>query len=458
MHKLSRHRPAAAAPFHWKLSIGGIAAIVAAGAIACTEDVPTAPKATDPTQPTTSARPSDPSRAIAILQCRGNLPNLEVNCGGLAGRTRGPGPNISDDIILGGQNVFVKLTSSNVAYNAGTGRFTFDVTVQNLIEQALGTTDGTTLDPDGVRVFFISGPTVTSGSGIASTFPDGFGTFTAPGQAYFQYNEVLSQNETSPPKQWMLIMPPTVITFEFVVLVWAEVQFPDGYVSITPGPSPLYPGTRQLTGVVKNANGTLASNPDPIVWGTSDPNVATVDGAGLVSGIKAGNVTITATSGTRIGTSTFPVTPAMRTWTGDVSTEWTNPGNWSSSPSVAYPASTDSILIPTGRPNYPVLTLEVQADSTTIQDGARIDLAAFTYTGIGGVFATGSGNITGTGGVLILAGTNHTVGLPGTPITAATILVTGTYSLSGDVLSRGPIVVNAGTIEVAGFTLGVDAN
>ena len=73
-------------------------------------------------------------------------------------------PVVAGDLIIGGQNVNVKLTSSNVAYNSGTGRFTFDVTVQNLIPQPLGTTDGTTLAPGGVSVFFTSGPTVTDGT------------------------------------------------------------------------------------------------------------------------------------------------------------------------------------------------------------------------------------------------------------------------------------------------------
>ena len=40
-------------------------------------------------------------------------------------------------IIVGGQNTFVKLTSSNITNTAGV--FGFDVTVQNLIPQAMGT-------------------------------------------------------------------------------------------------------------------------------------------------------------------------------------------------------------------------------------------------------------------------------------------------------------------------------
>ncbi|MGE5731207.1 MAG: Ig-like domain-containing protein, partial [Gemmatimonas sp.] len=44
-------------------------------------------------------------------------------------------------------------------------------------------------------------------------------------------------------------------------------------------------------------------------WQTSDGTVATVTSGGLVSGKKAGAATITATTGTKSGTSAITVTP-----------------------------------------------------------------------------------------------------------------------------------------------------
>ncbi|HYW13064.1 MAG TPA: lamin tail domain-containing protein [Longimicrobium sp.] len=128
-------------------------------------------------------------------------------------------------MIIGGQNVYVKLRSSNNSYNSTTQIFQFDVTVENLLNEAMGTPDGIVPDPEGIRVFFHSGPTVTSGTGSVSVVnPDGFATFTAAGQPYYTYSEILAKNDTSAAKTWQFSMPPTV-TIAFQVLVETDVQY-----------------------------------------------------------------------------------------------------------------------------------------------------------------------------------------------------------------------------------------
>jgi len=72
---------------------------------------------------------------------------------------------MSFDLIVGGQGALVRLASSGTTYNAGTQAFASDVTVENLIAQPMNTTDGTTPDAGGIKVFFHSGPTVTGGAG-----------------------------------------------------------------------------------------------------------------------------------------------------------------------------------------------------------------------------------------------------------------------------------------------------
>ena len=44
-----------------------------------------------------------------------------------------------------------------------------------------------------------------------------------------------------------------------------------------------------------------------IVWTTSDPAVASVDGGGLVTALKAGTVTVTATSEGKTGSASLTV-------------------------------------------------------------------------------------------------------------------------------------------------------
>ena len=129
-------------------------------------------------------------------------------------------------IIIGNQNVNMKLTSSNVSYDAGTEIFQFDVTVQNLMNEAMGTPDGVVADPDGIQVFFHSGPVTTVGSGTVTVAnADGVGTFTATNQPFYAYHNILAKDQVSPAKTWQFSMPPTVTTFKFTLFVETDVQY-----------------------------------------------------------------------------------------------------------------------------------------------------------------------------------------------------------------------------------------
>jgi DNA/RNA endonuclease G (NUC1) len=126
--------------------------------------------------------------------------------------------------LYGGQNQLVRLASTN-ADSAG-GIFSIDVTVTNLLaNQAIGTLDGTTPHPDGVRVFFVEGPTRTGGSGtVELDSVDGTGIFTSADQPYMQYDEVLAPQQMSAPRKWRFRITPGVETFHFAVLISTEAQ------------------------------------------------------------------------------------------------------------------------------------------------------------------------------------------------------------------------------------------
>jgi hypothetical protein len=158
-----------------------------------------------------------------VIACRADLVAGSMTCDH---PSIDPAPGLALAVTLGGQGTYVRLTSSNVSYD-GHKVFQADVTVQNLIGQPLGTTDGTTLDPAGVRVFFHTGPTVTGGSGnVAVANADGTGTFTGTKQPYFQYNQVLATGGTSAPRTWQWNLNGGVTTFAFEVYVTAEVPIP----------------------------------------------------------------------------------------------------------------------------------------------------------------------------------------------------------------------------------------
>ncbi|HVG45090.1 MAG TPA: hypothetical protein VM890_10185 [Longimicrobium sp.] len=181
-----------------------LAALLALGAC---RDLPTTPG---------RAEPAPASRERTPLRCSVAIATRSVACAAPVG-PRG----MRGNVILGGQGLNVRLVSTNVAYDGGDRVFSFDVTVQNLLDQPMGT-DGTT--PSGVRVFFSSGPSATSGSGTVTVLTDSVGTFLAANQRYYKYDGAIQPRGVSQPQRWEFSVASGVNAFEF--LVYVEAQLP----------------------------------------------------------------------------------------------------------------------------------------------------------------------------------------------------------------------------------------
>jgi hypothetical protein len=247
---------------------------------------------------------ADGSQSMRVkVSCEADVRNGEVRCGQLA-----PGGG-DRAIIVGGQGVYVQLTSSNIVVAADT--FSFDVTVQNLIHQAMGTLDGTTPHADGVRVLFEMMPTATSGSGEVTILnADGLGTFTRANQPYYQYDGILLPDAITDPRQWRLLLDPGVLTFAFSVYVATEVQYTGNWIDLSEGPGNLLEGdTTTLTAVLRSYVGNPVLG--VIDWSSSDPAIATVNSSGLVTAEAPGAITITAESGSASSEVAISVCPAM---------------------------------------------------------------------------------------------------------------------------------------------------
>jgi hypothetical protein len=399
-----------------------------------------------PTAPVAPSAPVGPTTTLAALDCTANVVGLSVSCAPVSDQGTGPAANI----IVGGQNIYVRLTSTDVAYDGGSGQFTMNVTLENLIEQPMGTTDGVALDPGGIRVFFNEGPTVTAGTGSASVTPDGFGFFLSAAQPYYRYDHMLARNASSVAKPWLFIVQPTVQTFTFRVFVSAPVQFPDGYITLNglmPGSSAgaLAPGADQsLTAVVKTAVGTIVPG-ETVTFSTSDAECAAVDtGTGAVTGVRAATCSITATAGSRAGSLSFDVTGMTRQWSGAVSMDWSVGGNWVGGYT---PATVDSVLIPVAPPNQPALVAPVDIAGVTVEDGATLTIGAFVLTANADVAtgATGGSGILAAGGELRLAGAGTVGGR------VPTLRVTGSYATSAPLRIVSPATIDLGRLDVAEF-------
>ncbi|HEU0302795.1 MAG TPA: Ig-like domain-containing protein, partial [Longimicrobium sp.] len=263
--------------------------------------------ACDGREPVAAPAPAPPAQ-LAQLDCR-----VTVATGAMRCAAADPGAGEASGLVTGGQGVYVFLQASNHAYNNISEIFSIDVTVQNLIPQALGTTDGVTKDGNAVRVFFHQDPVATDGSGLPVSVANADGTdfFLTAGQEYFFYDELLQTNQTSGAVDWQFNVPVGVATFGFQVFVAAAVQFPSGWVDVTPAADSMVPGAVQpLTATVRNAVGKALPSAT-VTWGTSDPGVGTVDASGNFTAVAPGSATITATSGVRSGTAAMAVCPDL---------------------------------------------------------------------------------------------------------------------------------------------------
>ena len=261
----------------------------------------------NPAGPETPRPSPAPEGQLQALDCTLNVPSGALSCAASqpgTGAARGAG-----DLIVGGQNVFVTLAASNFQ-NLGVDTLAIDVTVKNLIHQAMGTDDGVTPHPDGVRVFFVEGP-ISQPTGTAGVGnPDGSAIFLTASQEYFQYSQIIRHDSTSAPRTWKLTYTPGVTTnIHFKVLVWARVQYENGWVQVTPAVDTIAPGgTAGLAGTARDKVGRTGTVSQTLTWSSSNESVATVDaGTGVVTGVAAGTVTITATNGTQSGSATIVV-------------------------------------------------------------------------------------------------------------------------------------------------------
>jgi hypothetical protein len=271
---------------------------LAAGVLftACEQGAPLAPDA---------SRPDAPAALLAALECTAAVASAAVVC-----REAAPATGAASGLIVGGQGTYVFLDATRIEFTAADSLFSMDVTVRNLIPQPLGTTDGTALHPQGVRVFFVAGPIGTGGSAVLLN-ADGTDMFLAEGQPYFQWNEVLQTDQTSGERTWNFRLDEGTTGFTFRVYVAAQVRFPDGWVDLGSPADTLVAGTEAPLGpVVRTVVGTPVIGAD-IVWESSDSAIATVDSAGRIAALAPGVATITATSGARSGSRTVAVCPNL---------------------------------------------------------------------------------------------------------------------------------------------------
>lgn len=230
---------------------------------------------------------------FALLDCRVELTGERISCASKAAAL----PDDANALIVGSQGENVLLSSTNVSYDASSETFQADVTVKNLIGQALGTVDGETPHADGIRVFYITLPAAKGEASGTITVEDAeTGLFSGSEQPYSPYDGLLAPGETSAARTWRWTVPSTVSEFEFSVAVWAEVQHPDGWVEFATGNEYLIHAAGDSTELEATAYDVLGA-PLPLTWTSLDPQVATVSESGhIMGGEEIGATTLVAST------------------------------------------------------------------------------------------------------------------------------------------------------------------
>ncbi len=195
-------------------------------------------------------------------------------------------------------------------------------------------------------------------------------------------------------------------------------------------------GARYLT-----ANDTDGATPNPLVVNVVGASPATPDGF------------IAATNGAVIN---WPPGAGVRLWTGTTDAVWTNAANWSG---AIVPTTTDSVHIPAGTPNAPLVDVASEIRTLTLAPAASLILGS-QLTVHGSVDVAPTAAITSSGGRLDLSSvTGGTISgaLPQVIVTGGLFTLDGDVSINGNLEIYGneftPGVPVEGDVSIGNFTL-----
>jgi hypothetical protein len=200
--------------------------------------------------------PREPGTPVQVrLTCSADVRAGTVRCAE-PGAAAGP----RADRIMG-QGSGMKLVSGNISVVADT--FAFDVAVASQLSYPVGTTDGVSADPNGIRVFVVDGIHTSQGTGsVTVANADGIGTFTASNQPYFAYPGILQPDSTTAAHRWKFRFDPGVMQFTFGLYLSVPVPPGGGGVWMTvlqPAANAVVPDSVVVRVRIDSASASVAS-------------------------------------------------------------------------------------------------------------------------------------------------------------------------------------------------------
>lgn len=231
-------------------------------------------------------------RATASIHCR----NAVITASGAPAVDRS-----GTALILTAQGVDVRVHTSDVVWSED--GISLKAAVENLAGQPIGTSDGSSPDPRGIRLVFVQPEADVAGSPAPAQViaaPDagviaGRDSVTGPSQPYLIFKAVLDSGARSADAALRLTVPTGAPEATFALVVLAPVQHPQGWVRVAPEAPMIEVGRPiNLEASIRDALGretpTVA-----VTWSTTTPTVAEVTSDGAISGRTAGIAHVTAT-------------------------------------------------------------------------------------------------------------------------------------------------------------------
>jgi hypothetical protein len=149
-------------------------------------------------------------------------------------------PGVNASVIYGATATYAIFFPFNLVKDTVAHTWQFTAYLQNLLKQSIGTLNGTT--KTGVKVFVTDFHATTGAVAVSVANADGIGTFTAPNQPYFNYNQIIAPNGYSGNKLWKFNVPKTVTAVSMNILISTDFPAEQSVFSVPPDTEPTWFG------------------------------------------------------------------------------------------------------------------------------------------------------------------------------------------------------------------------
>ncbi|MDQ6734120.1 MAG: S8 family serine peptidase [Nitrospirota bacterium] len=172
-----------------------------------------------------------------------------------------PTSSANADVIMAQSATTFGVAIQGVTYDGGTQRFDLYAAIVNNLGQPMGTLDGTTATS--LKAFLTSAPVVQGGSGTVTVYnADGSAQFSAPGQSYWTYDQVVVPGATSTARVLGFQLTGSVSQFGFDINISAAIPAERDVAAIPPDTSAswIYDDTNLVVNRPERRGSTIAKN------------------------------------------------------------------------------------------------------------------------------------------------------------------------------------------------------